>query len=104
MALFYFERIGARSHLRITRLGLVLILAFTILPVIALLSLFLLNSSTPPPNVDVTVKPAPAANTSTYPVITQPPPPPAPKAVRQPRATKPTPPVLATPPVNGNTR
>ena len=43
LELFYYERVGSRSYLRITRLGIVLILIFTVLPVIALLSLFLLN-------------------------------------------------------------
>jgi hypothetical protein len=103
-SLYYYEQVGSRFYLRITRLGLVLILLFTVVPVIAILSLFLMNRSTPTPDVDVTVKPRPADNTSTYPAIKQPSPPPTQKAVRQPALKQPSPPVLATPPVNSNTQ
>ncbi len=66
LKLFYYEQVNSRSYLRITKLGLVIVLVFTVLPVIALLSLFLLNQSTPMPNVDVTIKPMPTANDSIY--------------------------------------
>jgi hypothetical protein len=101
--LFYFEQVGSRSYLRFTRLGLILILLFTVLPVIVILSLFLINRSTPSPDVDVTIKPRPADNTSTYPAIKQQPPI-TPKAVRQPTSKQPSPPALATPSANGNTQ
>lgn len=104
LELFYFEQIGSRSYLRITRLGLVLILLFTVLPVIVIFSLFLFNQSTPTPNVDVTIKPMPTANTSIYPTIQQPTPPPAPKALRQPQAARPSPPALSSPIRNSNER
>lgn len=102
--LFYYEQVGSRSYLRITRLGLALILILTVIPVIALLSIFLLNQSTPMPNVDVTIKPMPAANTSAYPTIHQPAPPPTPKALRQSKAAQPAPPAFPTPIRNGNER
>src|SRR5205085_2689633 len=102
--LFYFEQVGSRSYLRFTRLGLILILLFTVLPVIAILSLFLINRSTPSPDVDVTIKPRPADNTSMYPAIKQPPPPTTPKAVRQPASKQPSPPAFATPSANSNTQ
>src|ERR1041384_134464 len=104
LELFYFEQIGSRSYLRITRLGLILILLFTVLPVIVILSLFLINRSTPTPDVDIIIKPRQAENTSTYPTIKQPSPPPTPKAVRQPTLKQTSPPVLATTPDNGNTQ
>ena len=101
-SLFYFEQIGSRSYLRITRLGLILVLLFTVIPIIALLSLFLINRSTPTPDVDVTVRPMPAANISTYPVIKQQPPAPTQKAAQQPASKQPSPPTLSTPPINGS--
>jgi len=101
-SLFYFEQIGSRSYLWITRLGLILVLLFTAIPIIALLSLFLINRSTPPPDVDVTIKPMPAADTLPYPATELPSPLPAQKAVRQPASKQPTPPVLFTLPVNSN--
>jgi hypothetical protein len=104
LELFYFERVGSRSYLRFTRLGIILILLFTILPLIAILSLFLINRSTSTPDVDVTIKPRQADNTSTYPAIKQPSPPPSQKAVRQPLQRKLSPPTLSTPPYNSNTQ
>lgn len=104
LELFYYEQVGSRSYLRVTKLGLVLILILTVLPIIALLSLFLLNQSTPMPNVDVTIKPIPAANTSAYPTIHQPTPPPAPKVLRQSKAAQPVPPTLPSPIRNSNER
>src|SRR5438067_12397055 len=92
LALFYFEQVGPRSYLRITKLGVILILLFVTLPVVALIGLYLWNSSTPPPDVDVTIKPMPAASALPSPVIKQAPPPPTPpKAPRQHRAAMPSP-------------
>jgi hypothetical protein len=102
-SLFYFEQVGSRSYLRITRLGIILVLLFTVLPLIDILSLFLVNRSTPPPDVDVIIKPRPVDNNSMHPAIKQPSPPPTPKAVRQPTSKQPSPPALATPPNKGNT-
>jgi hypothetical protein len=104
LELFYYEQVGSRYYLRITKLGLVLVLIFAVVPVIALLSIFLLNQSTPMPNVDVTIKPMPTANTSVYPTIHQPTPPPTPKAMRQPKAARPLPPTLPSPARNSNER
>jgi len=104
LELFYFERVGTRSYLRFTRLGLILILIFTVLPVIALLFLFLLNQSTPMPDTDVRIKPAAPINASMYPTIHQPTPLPTPKALRQPKAARPSPPVLPSPIRNSNER
>ena len=101
-SLFYFEQIGSRSCLRITRLGLILVLLFTVIPTIALLSLFLINRSTSPPDVAVKVKPMPTANAATYPVIKQQLPAPTQKAAQQPASKQPSPPTLSTPPVNGS--
>ena len=100
-SLFYFEHVGSRSYLRITGFGLILILLFTIVVTITLLSLYLINRSTPLPDVNVTVKPIPATNTPAYPVIKQLPPPPAQKAIQIPLSQK-TPPTFATPPSNSN--
>lgn len=102
-SLYYYEQIGSRFYLRITRLGLVLILLLTIVPVIAILSLFLLNQTKPMPDVDVTIKSRLTDNTSTYPAIKQPSPAPTPRTVRQPALKQPSPPVLSIPPANSNT-
>jgi hypothetical protein len=104
LELFYFEQVGSRSYLRITGLGLALILIFTVLPVVAILSLFLWNRSTPTPDVDVTIKPAPVANTAMYPAIKQQPPDHPLKALQPPAIKQPSPPLLSTPSVNSNTR
>ncbi len=102
MELFYFEQVGSRSYLRITKFGLVLIFCFTVLPIIALLFLFFLNQSTPMPHTDVTIKPAPPVNTSIYPTIQQPTPLPTPKVLRQPKAVRPSPPAFPSPIRNSN--
>ncbi len=104
MDLFYYEQVGSRSYLRITRLGVALILIFTVLPFIAILSLFLWNQSTPMPNVNLTIKSAPPVDPSMYPTIHQQPTPLAPKALRQPKAAQPTPPTFPTPIRNSNER
>lgn len=104
LELFYFEQVGTRSYLRFTGLGVILILIFTVLPVIALLFLFLLNQSTPMPDTDVRIKPAAPANASIYPTIHQPPPPPAPKALRQPKVAQPSPLAFPSPVRNSNER
>jgi hypothetical protein len=103
-SLLYVEQVGSRSYLRITRFGLILVLLFTVIPIIALLSLFLINRSTPTPDVDVTIKPMPTADTLPYPAIKLPSPPPAQKAVQQPASKQPSPSTLSNPPVNSNTR
>jgi len=104
LELFYFEQVGSHSYLRITRLGLGLILIFTVLPVIALFFVFFLNKSTPVPDTDVTIKTIPPTNTSTYPTINQPASPPAPKALRQRKAARPALPELPSPVRNSNER
>src|SRR5436853_2721522 len=104
LELFYYEQVGSRSYLRVTGLGLILVLILTVVPIIVLLSIFLLNQSTPMPNVDVTIKPMPTANSSAYPTIHQPTPPPAPKALQQSKAVQPVPPVLSSPIRDSNER
>jgi type IV secretory pathway VirB10-like protein len=72
-----------------------------VIPVIALLILFFINSQTPEPqvNTNVTVQPATPFSENT-PVIRQAPPPSPAKAIKQP--SMPTPPTVATPGINPN--
>jgi hypothetical protein len=101
-SLYYFEHVGTRSYLRITRFGLFLILLSTIGAMIALFSLLLINRSTPMPSMDFRTKsPSASVNVSTEPIIKQVPPPRPQKAIQIP-LSKQTPPTAATPPTNNN--
>jgi hypothetical protein len=48
-SLFYFQQEGQRSYLRFTPLGATLLVLIIIIPVIALLIMFYINSRTPEP-------------------------------------------------------
>jgi hypothetical protein len=102
LELFYFEQVGSRSYLRVTRLGLALVLILTVVPVTAIFALFLHQRSAPPPDVDITIRPRPVDNTSAYPTIQPAPPFPTPKPVRQPALKQPSPRVSPTPPATTN--
>ncbi len=102
-SLFYFQREGQRSHLRFTPLGVTVVVLIIVVPVIALLIMFFINSRTPGPevNTNVTVQPAAPYSPNT-PVIRQAPPPSPAKAVKQPAANMPAPPIPPTPVNNSN--
>jgi hypothetical protein len=85
--LFFFESAGSRTHLRFTRLGVVLILCFTVIPVLAIFTLFLYNripSSSEQINVNVRSSPSPDATPIRNVIIQAPRPQPLPKVHRAP--------------------
>ena len=102
-SLFYFQQEGQRSHLRFTPLGAAVLVLIIVVPVIALLVMFFINSRTPGPevNTNVTVQPAAPYSPNT-PVIRQAPPPSPAKAIKHPASSMPTPPTLPTPVNNSN--
>jgi hypothetical protein len=106
-SLFYFQHDGRSglSHLRFTTLGVAVFVLITVIPVIALLILFFINSRTPMPevNTNVTVQPA-APYSPNAPLILQAPPPSPAKAIKQPARSMPSPPTLPTPVNNSNER
>ena len=81
--LFFFESVGGRTYFRFTRLAVALVAAFIIIPVAALLILFLSRPAIDETKVDVTVRPLPNPTSSNVPLIKQPPVPSPPQALRQ---------------------
>lgn len=100
-SLFYFQQEGQRSHLRFTLLGATVLILIIVIPVIALLVLFFVNSRTPARevNTNITVQPAALPN---IPVIRQPPPPTPAKIIKQPARSMPAPQAIPTPINNSN--
>jgi len=75
-SLFYFQQQGQRHHLRFTLLGVIVFALLIVIPVIALLTLFFINSRTPPPETNINITTAPGASYSpNAPLIRMPPPP-----------------------------
>jgi hypothetical protein len=104
-SLFYFQHEGGRSHLRFTLLGVVVFALLIIIPIMALLILFFINSQTPATevNTNVTVRPAAPYSPNT-PLIRQAPPPSPARNIKQPTFNMPTPPLPPTPLSNSNER
>jgi hypothetical protein len=102
-SLFFFQQEGRRSHLRFTLLGVIAFALIIIIPVIALLIMFFINSRTPKTevNTNVTVQPAAPYSPNT-PLIQQAPPPSPARNIRQPTFNMPTPPIPPTPVNNTN--
>jgi hypothetical protein len=90
-ALWFYQQQRDRRYFRLTTLGLALIAIPTILAILAIIILFLYNTSRPIPETDVTIKPPPAP--------TEPPT----KSIIKPAAPPPTPPqIYNRPMVNSN--
>jgi hypothetical protein len=104
-SLFYFQQEGRRSHLRFTLLGVIVFALLIIIPIMALLIMFFINSRTPGTEVNnnVTVLPAAPYSPNT-PLIRQAPPPSPVKNIKQPTFNMPTPPIPPTPINNSNER
>jgi hypothetical protein len=100
-SLFYFQQEGQCSYLRFTPLGATMLVLIIVIPVIALLIMFFINSRTPEPqvNTDIAV-PATTPFSPNTPVIRQAPPPSPAKVVKQP--DRPKPPTVSTPSNNLN--
>src|SRR6266853_3543722 len=82
-SLFYFQHEGQRSHLRFTPLGALVLVLIIIIPVIALLILFYINSRSAPPqvNTNITTQQTPSFSANT-PLIQKAPAPTPLKAVK----------------------
>jgi hypothetical protein len=102
-SLFYFQREGQRSYLRFTPLGATIVVLIIVIPIIALLIIFFINSRSPEPqvNTNITVPSATPFSANT-PIIRKAPPPTSAKAVKQ--SSTPTPPTVATQGNNPNER
>jgi len=102
-SLFYFQQEGQRSYLRFTPLGVTVLVLIIVIPILALLIMFFINSRTPEPrvNTNITVPPTTPFSANT-PIIRQAPPPSPPKAIKQPSV--PAPPAVASPSNNLNAK
>lgn len=87
--LFFFEQIGSRHYLRLTRLALLLIVCLILIPILLLFTLYLSRKRSGPKDVNVDiVAPTPAPHDYSTPII-------------QPAAPPPTPPKVSKPPGAG---
>ena len=95
---FYYEQLGSRLYLRFTRLGVIAILVFTLIPISAILLLFLFQEPAKEVNVNITTPPERPYDSNKS-IIKAPPPSPAftPKPIRQTPVILPTPPLLPSP-------
>jgi type IV secretory pathway VirB10-like protein len=86
-ALWYIQHEGSRSYVRVTGLGLLAAVIFTLIPALLILTLFFRNEAQQQrdlENVNITIAPRTPDN-SNYPVIRPaPPPPPLPKIPKRP--------------------
>jgi hypothetical protein len=89
--LFFFEQVGSRSYLRFTNLALFLIVFLTVVPMAAILTLFLWNRSSESENINVNiVSPASTPQDFSKPIIQRGPlPPPPPEIIKPRRAGRP---------------
>lgn len=92
--LFFYEYDQARSryYLRFTRLAIVLVICLTVIPMLAIIALFVTQSHTDLENVNVNVRTAPQTPGNYQQLIKAPPPaamPTPPKAGRSPRGGEP---------------
>jgi hypothetical protein len=94
LELFYYERWGTRLYLRFTRLGVIIILLLTAVPLAAILLLFLSNQPDEKINLNVTV-PSPSPYSPEKPILQ--PPPPAPTLPRVDKQSTSTIPALPSP-------
>lgn len=102
-SLYYFERRdGGRYYFRLTRLGLLVLILLTIIPITAILILFTFTRRKPP-NVDTNIVVPPATPYSANkPIIRQVPAPSPPKNIKLPTLNSPTPLPIQTPDGNAN--
>ncbi len=64
---FFYESVGGRAYFRFTGLGVALVAALTVIPIAALLILFLSRPAMDETKVDVTIRPLPSPTFQTYP-------------------------------------
>ena len=101
--MFFLETFDGRTHLRFTRLGVIVILLLTIIPLIALLVLFLMNSRSPVLDVNTNIRTLPAPSPQTSPIIRAAPPA-SPRNRKQPQIITPAPPAPQVKGSNSNGR
>lgn len=104
-SIFFFQQEGRRSYLRFTLLGVIVFALFIVIPVMAMLILFFINSRSSMPETNINVTGAPPASSSTNPPLIRQAPPPSPaRNIKQPTSSMPTPPIPPTPLSNSNER
>lgn len=102
--LFFFETAGGRTHLRFTRLAVLLIFGLTVASIVAILMIFLISSQqmvSEPINVNVSV-PTRTVAPSDKPILKPPPPAPRLPTASQPVYSMPTPSNTPVPNKNSN--
>lgn len=83
-ALWYLQQEGLRFYLRFTLLGVIVVVLLTIIPIIAIFSLFIIgNSSSDIDNVNISITPRAPSYDDTRTLIKPAPPPPTLPKVRQ---------------------
>lgn len=102
--LFFYEQVGTRYYLRVTRLALVLIVCLTVIPIVAIFALFYTRRHADLENVNINITVPPQSSGNYGGLILQPPTniPTPPKASRSPRTGDPAKQAPATPSLNAN--
>lgn len=103
--LFFYEQVGSRYYLRFTRLALVLIVCLTVIPMLAICTLFFTQSRVDLENVNINIKAQPGAPGNDVRLIIQPAPattPILPKTGRSQRGEEPTRQTPTAPDLNAN--
>jgi hypothetical protein len=86
-ALWYMQHEGSRSYVRVTGLGLLVALIFTLIPALLILTLFFRNQAQQQrylENVNITITPRTPDNVNYLIIRPAPPPPPLPKVPNRP--------------------
>ena len=86
-ALWYIQHEGSRSYVRVTGLGLLAVVLFTLIPTLLILTLFFRNEAQQQrdlENVNITITPRTPDNVNYQVIRPAPPPPPLPKVPNRP--------------------
>lgn len=104
LELFFFETVGTRTHLRFTRLGVIVSVLLIVVPLIIIFVLFFfINSRTSglPLNTNVSVR-TPTPSLTNSPILQPPPPAPRPPKLKQQLRMKILNPIATKSPINNN--
>src|SRR5947209_4405465 len=105
--LWFYEQRGSRYYLRLTRLGLAVIVVPTVLSLIALIVIFFfyrINAPIENPDININVQPTPSYSTNRSLIKPAPPPPSPPQVRSRPNVNANIPLVISTPGRNTNER
>ena len=101
--LFFYERVGTRYYLRFTRLALVFVVCLTVIPMLAIIVLFVTQSHADLENVNINIRfPPEVPGNDVRQIIQSPPMPTPPKAGRSQRGGDPARQTPAAPGLNTN--